>query len=52
MRVVRIDTARGVAHQRRKVMRGHGVAALHHDIGKGAHASADQVIVHAAHSEQ
>ena len=52
MRVVRIDAARGVAHQRRKVVRGHGVAALHHDIGKGAHAGTDQVVVHAAHGEQ
>ena len=52
MRVVRIDAARGVAHQRRKVVRGHGVATLHHDVGKGAHASADQVIVNAAHGEQ
>lgn len=52
MCVVRIDAARGVAHQRRKVVRRHGIAALHHDIGKGAHAGADQVIVHAAHGEQ
>ena len=52
MCVVRIDAARGVAHQCRKVMRGHGVAALHHDVGKGAHAGADQVVVHAAHGEQ
>ena len=52
MRVVRIDTARGVAHQRRKVVRGHGVAALHHDVGKSTHAGADQVVVHAAHGEQ
>ena len=52
MRVVRIDAARGVAHQCRKVVRGHGVAALHHDVGKGAHAGADQVVVHAAHGEQ
>ena len=52
MRVVRIDTARGVAHQCRKVMRGHGVATLHHDVGKGTHAGADQVVVHAAHGEQ
>ena len=50
--VVRIDAARGVAHQCRKVVRGHGVAALHHDVGKGTHASADQVVVHAAHGEQ
>ena len=52
MRVVRIDAARGVAHQCRKVVRGHGVAALHHDVGKGTHAGADQVVVHAAHGEQ
>ena len=52
MRVVRIDAARGVAHQRRKVVRGHGVATLHHDVGKGTHAGADQVVVHAAHGEQ
>ena len=52
MCVVRIDAARGVAHQRRKVVRRHGVAALHHDVGKGTHAGADQVVVHAAHSEQ
>ena len=52
MCVVRIDAARGVAHQCRKVMRRHGIAALHHDIGKGTHAGADQVIVHAAHGEQ
>ena len=52
MRVVRIDAARGVAHQCRKVVRRHGVAALHHDVGKGTHAGADQVVVHAAHSEQ
>ena len=52
MRVVRIDTARGIAHQRRKVVRGHGIAALHHDVGKGTHAGADQVVVHAAHGEQ
>ena len=52
MRVVRIDTARGIAHQRRKVVRGHGVAALHHDVGKGTHAGANQVVVHAAHGEQ
>ena len=52
MCVVRIDAARGVAHQCRKVVRGHGVAALHHDVGKGAHAGADQVVVHAAHGEQ
>ena len=52
MCVVRIDAARGVAHQRRKVVRGHGVAALHHDVGKGTHAGADQVVMHAAHSEQ
>mgnify|MGYP000674229033 CR=1 FL=1 len=52
MRVVRIDAARGVAHQCRKVVRGHGIAALHHDVGKGTHAGADQVVVHAAHGEQ
>ena len=52
MRIVRIDAACGVAHQRRKVVRGHGVAALHHDVGKGTHAGADQVVMHAAHSEQ
>ena len=52
MRVVRIDAARGVAYQRRKVVRGHGVTALHHDIGKGAHAGTDQVVVDAAHGEQ
>ena len=52
MCVVRIDAARGVAHQCRKVVRRHGVAALHHDVGKGAHAGADQVVVHAAHGEQ
>ena len=52
MCVVRIDAARGVAHQRRKVVRGHGVAALHHDVGKGTHAGADQVVVHAAHGKQ
>ena len=52
MRIVRIDAARGVAHQRRKVVRRHGIAALHHDIGKGAHVSADQVVVHAAHGKQ
>ena len=52
MCVVRIDAARGVAHQCRKVMRGHGVAALHHDVGKGAHAGADQVVVYAAHGKQ
>ena len=52
MCVVRIDAARGVAHQRRKVVRGHGVAALHHDVGKGTHAGADQVVVHATHGEQ
>ena len=52
MRVVRIDAARGVAHQCRKVVRGHGVAALHHDVGKGTHAGADQVIVHAARGKQ
>ena len=52
MRIVRIDAACGVAHQRRKVVRGHGVAALHHDVGKGTHAGADQVIVHAAHGKQ
>ena len=33
-------------------MRGHGVTALHHDVGKGTHAGADQVVVHAAHGEQ
>ena len=52
MRVVRIDAARGVAHQRRKVVRRHGIAALHHDVGKGTHAGANQVVVHAAHGEQ
>ena len=52
VRVVRIDAARGVAHQRREVVRGHGVAALHNDVGKGAHAGANQVVMHAAHSEQ
>ena len=52
MRVVRIDAARGVAHQCRKVVRGHGVAALHHDVGKGTHAGADQMVVHTAHGEQ
>ena len=52
MCVVRIDATRGVAHQCRKVVRRHGVAALHHDVGKGTHAGADQVGVHAAHSEQ
>ena len=52
MCVVRIDAARGVAHQCRKVVRGRSVAALHHDVGKGTHAGADQVVVHAAHSEQ
>ena len=52
VRVVRIDATRGVAHQCRKVVRGHGVAALHHDVGKGTHAGADQVVVHAAHGEQ
>ena len=52
MRVVRVDAACGVAHQRRKVVRRHGIAALHHDIGKGAHAGTDQVVVHAAHGEQ
>ena len=52
MRVVRIDAARGVAHQRRKVVRGHGVATLHHDVGKGTHAGTDQVVVHTAHGEQ
>ena len=52
MCVVRIDAARGVAHQCRKVVRRHGIAALHHDIGKGAHAGTDQVVVHAAHGEQ
>ena len=52
MCVVRIDAARGVAHQCRKVVRGHGVTALHHDVGKGTHAGADQVVVHAAHGEQ
>ena len=52
MCVVRIDAARGIAHQRRKVVRGHGVAALHHDVGKGTHAGADQMVVHAAHGEQ
>ena len=52
MRVVRIDAARGVAHQCRKVVRRHGVATLHHDVGKGTHAGADQVVVHAAHGEQ
>ena len=52
MRVVRIDAARGVAHQRRKVVRGHGIAALHHDIGKGTHAGADQMVVHAAHGKK
>ena len=50
--VVRIDAARGVAHQCCKVVRGHGVTALHHDVGKGTHAGADQVVVHAAHGEQ
>ena len=52
MCVVRIDAARGVAHQCRKVVRGHGVATLHHQVGKGTHAGADQVVVHAAHGEQ
>ena len=52
MCVVRIDAARGVAHQCRKVVRGHSVAAFHHDVGKGTHAGADQVVVHAAHGEQ
>ena len=52
MCVVRIDAARGVAHQCRKVVRGHGIAALHHDVGKGTHAGADQVVVHTAHGEQ
>ena len=52
MCVVRIDAARGVAHQCRKVVRGHGVAALHHNIGKGTHTGADQVVVHAAHGKQ
>ena len=52
VRVVRIDAARRVAHQRREVVRGHGVTALHHDIGKGAHTGTDQVVVDAAHSEQ
>ena len=52
MRVVRVDAACGVAHQRRKVVRRHSIAALHHDIGKGAHAGTDQVVVHAAHGEQ
>ena len=52
MRVVRVDAARGVAHQRRKVVRGYGVAALHNDVGKGAHAGADQMVVDAAHGEQ
>ena len=52
MCVVRIDAARGVAHQCSKVVRGHGVAALHHDVGKGTHAGANQVVVHAAHGEQ
>ena len=52
MCVVRIDAACGVAHQCRKVVRRHGVAALHHDVGKGTHAGADQVVMHAAHSEQ
>ena len=33
-------------------MRRHGVATLHHDVGKGTHAGADQVVVHAAHGEQ
>ena len=52
MCVVRIDAARRVAHQCRKVVRGHGVAALYHDVGKGTHAGADQMVVHAAHGEQ
>ena len=52
VRVVRIDAARGVTHQRRKVVRGHGVAALHHDVGKSAHAGTDQVVMDAAHGEQ
>ena len=52
MCVVRIDAARGVAHQCRKVVRRHGVATLHHDVGKGTHAGADQVVVYAAHGEQ
>ena len=52
MCVVRIDATRRVAHQCRKVVRGHGVAAFHHDVGKGTHAGADQVVVHATHGEQ
>ncbi len=50
--VIGIDAAGRVAHKRREVVRGHGVAAFHHNIGKGAHAGANQMVVHAAHGEQ
>ena len=49
---VGVDAARRVAHQAREVVRTDGVAGLHHEVGAGAQAAADEVVVHAPEGQK
>ena len=46
VRHVRVDARSGIAHQAGEIVRAHRVAGLHEQIGVGAQAHVDQVVVH------
>ena len=52
VRHVGVDTRGGVAHERGVVVRGDGVAALHHDVRLHADAGADHVVVDGRDGEE
>ena len=49
---VRVDSRGGVPDERRVVVRGDGVSALHDEVGAHTDAGMDEVVVHRAHREE
>ena len=52
VRRIRVDTRRGIAHQAGEIVRAHRVAGLDDQVGVGAQAHGDQVVVHGSQRQQ
>ena len=52
VRRIRVDARRGIAHQAGEIVRAHRVAGLDDQVGVGAQAHGDQVVVHGSQRQQ
>ena len=52
VRRVRVDAGHGIAHQAGKIVRAHGIAGFHQQVGVRAQTHSNQVVVHSAQRQQ